>query len=110
MITLEGGRGVECMMPRRLAQPCPLSLYSLSAHAVVYLNTAVITFEVDRGVELYDAAASGTAMPSPPLLAACTRCRVLGSSCWIRYQLLFLVAVLSVRCRGVWRGSARSLV
>ena len=51
MITLEGGRGVECMMPRRLAQPCPLSLYSLSAHAVVYLNTAVITFEVDRGVK-----------------------------------------------------------
>jgi hypothetical protein len=48
---------------------------------------------------MYDAAVSGTAVPAPPLLTACTRCCVLVSSCWIRrYPLLFLVAVLSVRC------------
>ena len=35
-----------------------------------------ITFEVVRGVELYDAAVSGTAVPAPPLLTACTHSRV----------------------------------
>ena len=109
--TFENGHGVELMMQRCLAQPCPLSLYALPAHAVVYgLCPLVITFEVVRGVELYDAAVSGTAVPAPPLLTACTHCCVLVSSCWIRrYPLLFLVAVLSVRCCGVWRGSAGSL-
>ena len=99
------------MMPRCLAQPCPLSLYALPAHPVVYgLGPLVITFEVVRGVELYDAAVSGTAVPAPPLLTAWTHCCVLVSSCWIRRcPVLFLVAVLGVRCCGVWHGSARSL-
>ena len=99
------------MMPRCLAQPCPLSLYALPAHAVVYgICPLVITFEVARGVELYDAAVSGTAVPAPPLLTDCTHCCVLVSSCWIQgYPFLFLVAVLSVQCCGVWHGSARSL-
>ena len=94
------------MMPRCLAQPCPLSLYALPAHPVVYgLGPLVITFEVVRGVELYDAAVSGTAVPAPPLLTACTHCGVLVLSCWIRrYPLLFLVTVLRVRCCGVWHG------
>ena len=55
-------------MPRRLAQPCPLPLYSLPAHAVVYwcvLGPRPITFEVGRGVELYDAAVSGTTVSAP---------------------------------------------
>ena len=40
----------------------------------------------------------------------CTRCCVLVSSCWIRrYPLLFLIAVLSVRCCGFWPDSAHSL-
>ena len=91
-------------MPRCLAQPCPLSLYALPAllctEYLVY--PIVITFEVVRGVELYYAAVSGTAVPAPPLLTACTHCCVLVSSCWIRrYPLLFLFAVLSVRCCGV---------
>ena len=69
-----------------------------------------VTFEVVRGVELYDTAVSGTAMSAPPLLTACTHCCVLVPSCWIRrYPLLFLVVVLSIRCCGVWHGSARSL-
>ena len=34
--TLEVDRGVECRMPRRLERSCPLPLYSLPAHAVVY--------------------------------------------------------------------------
>ena len=51
VITFEVGRGVECMMQRRLAQPCLLSLYYLPAHAVVYgLGPLLIKFEVGRGV------------------------------------------------------------
>ena len=100
-------------MPRRLARPCPLHLYSLRAHAVVYwfvLGPLEPTFENGHGVELYDAAVSGTAVPAPPLLTACTHCCVLVSSCWIRrYPLLFLVTVLSGQCCGVWHGSAGSL-
>ena len=86
------------MMPPYLAQPCPLSFYALPAHAIVYgLCPLVITFDVVRGVELYDAAVSGTAVPAPPLLTACTHCCLLVSSCWIRrHPLHFLVAVLSV--------------
>ena len=101
----------SCMMSRRLAQPCPLSIYALPAHPVVYgLCPLVITFEVVRGVELFDEAVSGTVVHAPPLLTACTRGGTLLSSCWIRrYPLLSLVAVLSVRCSGVWHGSARSL-
>ena len=69
------------MMPRCLAQPCPLSLYALPAHAVVYgLCPLVIAFEVVRGVELYDAAVSGTAVPAPLLVTSCTHCCVLVSS------------------------------
>ena len=65
--------GVECMMPRRLTRLCPLPLYSLPAHAVVYwyvLDPLAPTVEKGRGVELYDAAMSGTAMPAP-LLVEC---------------------------------------
>ena len=99
------------MMPRCLAQPCPLSLYALPAHAAVYaICPLVITFQVVRGVELYDAAVSGTAAPAPPLLTSCTHCFVRVSSCWIRrYPLLVLVAVLSGRCCGDWHVSALSL-
>ena len=71
------------MMP----QWCPVPLHSLPAHAVVYwyvLGPLEITFEKGRGVELYDAAVSGTAVPAP------------------------LPSRLSVRCRGVWHSRARS--
>ena len=98
------------LMPRCLAQPCPLSLYALPAHAVVYgLCPLGIMFEVVHGVELYDAAVSSTAVPAPPLLTACTRCCALLSSFLRPYPLIFLVAALIVRCCGVWHGSARSL-
>ena len=51
MITFEVDRGVKFMMPRCLAQPCPLSLSSLPLHADVYeLCPLGITFEVGRGV------------------------------------------------------------
>ena len=91
------------MMPRRLARPCPLSFYALSAHALVYgLCPLVIAFEVVRGVELFDEAVSGTVVHAPPLLTACTHGGTLVSSCWIRrYPLLSLVVVLSVRCCGI---------
>ena len=75
------------MMPRHLALPCPFPLYPLPARAVVYwyvLGPLEITFEKGRGVELYDAAVSGTAVPAP------------------------LPSRLSVRCRGVWHSRARS--
>ena len=99
------------MIPRCLAQPCLHFLYALLAHAFVYgLCPLVIKFEVVRGVELYDTAMSGTAVPAPPLFTTFTHGCVLVSSCWIRwYPLLFLVAFLSERCCGVWHGSARSL-
>ena len=78
--TFEVGRGgVEFIMPRRLARPCPLHLYSLRAHAVVYwfvLGPLEPTFENGHGVELYDAAVSGTAVPALPLHSPCTRCCV----------------------------------
>ena len=92
----------SCMMSRCLEQPRTLSLYAL-AHAVVYgIYPLVITLEVIRGVEWYDVAVSGRAVPSLPLLTACRHCYVLVWSCWIRrYPLLLLVAVLSVRCGGV---------
>ena len=65
------------MMPRYLAQPCPLSVYALPAHDVVYgLCSLGITIDVVRGVVLYDAAVSGTAVPTLPLLTACTHCCV----------------------------------
>ena len=91
------------MMPRCLAQPCPLSLCASPSHAVVYgISHLLITFHVVRGVELYDTAVSGTAGPAPPLLTACIHCCVLVPSCWIRrYPLLFLVTVLSGQCCGV---------
>ena len=60
-------------MPRGLARPRSLPLYSLPAHAVVYwyvLDPLAPTVEKGRGVELYDAAMSGTAMPAP-LLVEC---------------------------------------
>ena len=63
-------------MPRRLARPCPLHLYSLRAHAVVYwfvLGPLEPTFENGHGVELYDAAVSGTAVPGLPIRSASTR-------------------------------------
>ena len=67
----------SCVMPRCLAQPFPLSVYDLPAHAVVYgLCPLVITFEVARGVELYDAAMAGTAVPALRLRSPCTRCCV----------------------------------
>ena len=75
------------MMPRRLARPCPLPLYSLHVHAVVYwfvLDPLEPTFENGHGVELYDAAVSGTAVPAPPVLTACTHCCVRVSRCWTR--------------------------
>ena len=67
------------MMPRRLARPCPLPLYSLHVHAVVYwfvLDPLEPTFENGHGVELYDAAVSGIAVPAFPLRSPCTRCGV----------------------------------
>ena len=54
-------------MPRCLARQCPLPLYSLPAHAVVYwyvLGPLEPTFENGDGVEVYDAAVSGTAVPA----------------------------------------------
>ena len=77
--TFEVGRGVECMMPRRLARPCPLPLYSRHAHAVMYwfvLGPLEPTFENGHGVELYDADATGTAIPALPPRSPCTRCCV----------------------------------
>ena len=77
--TLEVGQGVECRMPGRLARPCPLPLYSLHVHAVVYwfvLDPLEPTFENGHGVELYDAAVSGIAVPAFPLRSPCTRCGV----------------------------------
>ena len=50
--------------------------FSLFTHTVVYVSTAVITFEVGRGVEVYDATAFGTAVFALSLLSACTRCSV----------------------------------
>ena len=67
------------MMPRRLARPSPLPLYSLPAHDVVYwfvLSPLEPTFENGHRVELYDAAVSGTALPALPLRSPCARCCV----------------------------------
>ena len=53
--TLEVDRGVECRMPRRVARPCPLPLYSLPAHAVVWwyvLGLREITSTKGHGAEL----------------------------------------------------------
>ena len=64
------------MMPRRLARPCPLPLYSLHAHAVVHwfvLGPLEPTFENGHGVEWYDAAVSGTAVPALRLRSPRTR-------------------------------------
>ena len=68
---------VECRMLRRLAWPCPLPLYSLSAYAVMHwhvLGPREITCAKGRGAELYDSAVSGTAVPTLPLLSTATRC------------------------------------
>ena len=70
---------VECMMSRCMAQPCPLSLSFLLPHEVVrglglFLD---FMFEVGRRGGGDDAAESGTAVPAPSLLAACTCCCVL---------------------------------
>ena len=91
------------MMSQCLAQPCTLSQYAPPAHAVLDgICPLVITFEVVGGVEWYDVAVSGTAVPALPLLTACTHCCVLVSSCWIRwYPLVLLITVWSVRCGGV---------
>ena len=54
-LMLEVDRGVECRMPRRVARPCPLLLYSRPAHAVVWwyvLGLRKITSTKGRGAEL----------------------------------------------------------
>ena len=66
-------------MSRCMAQPCPLSLSFLLPHEVVrglglFLE---FMFEVGRRGGVDDAAESGTAVPAPSLLAACTCCCVL---------------------------------
>ena len=63
-------------MPRRLARLCPIPLYSLPAHAVVYwfeLGFLEPGFENGHEFELYDAAMPDTAVPAVPLLSLCTR-------------------------------------
>ena len=65
-------RRVKCLMRRHLARPCSLSHDSLHAHASGYgyvLSPRATTFENRRGVELYDAAVSSSALPAPPLLS-----------------------------------------
>ena len=62
-------------MPRRLARPCPLPLYTLPAHVVVYwfvLGPLWLTFENCHEVKLYDAAVSGTAVSALPLRSSST--------------------------------------
>jgi hypothetical protein len=83
--TCENGRGVElydaavsgtavcggeCMMPRRLAQPCPLSLYFLPAHAVVYwhvLDPLTITLKWVVGLSCMLPRCLAQPCPLPPL-------------------------------------------
>ena len=106
-MTFEVGRGVECMMPRRLAQPCPLSLCSRPAHAVVYpyvLRASATTWMAWLSCMMPRCLAQPC--PLPPILTASKRCRVLGSSYWIqRYRFLFLLSVSTLRFPGSWYGS-----
>ena len=80
------------MLPRCLARQCPLPLYSLPAHAVVYryvLRPLGIMFEKGRGAGWYDAALSGTAVPpSPPLLVECIMLGCLAPPCPLSLSFL----------------------